>query len=136
LRDYPAPGMESMTEQLTKNFSRAEFACKGNNCCDHSAPVHPLLVEGLQRMRDAIGKPVTIVSGYRCRMYNRIVSDHINSYHTIAMAADISCSGMFGAELAEYAEEVEQFKAGGIGIYNNTLHVDVRTNGPARWDVT
>ena len=32
---------------LSKNFNRSEFACKGKNCCGHSAAVHPDLVDAL-----------------------------------------------------------------------------------------
>ena len=51
---------------LSKNFNRSEFACKGKNCCGHSAAVHPDLVDALQALRDRIGKPLSITSGFRC----------------------------------------------------------------------
>ena len=37
---------------LSKNFNRSEFACKGTNCCGHSAAVHPELIDALQALRD------------------------------------------------------------------------------------
>ena len=78
---------------LSKNFNRSEFACKGENCCGHSAPVHPDLIEALQALRDRIGKPLSITSGFRCNRHNKAVGGAEQSFHTLGMAADVACSG-------------------------------------------
>ena len=76
---------------LSKNFNRSEFACKGKNCCGHSAAVHPDLVDALQALRDHIGKPLSITSGFRCNRHNKAVGGAEQSFHTLGMAADVSC---------------------------------------------
>jgi zinc D-Ala-D-Ala carboxypeptidase len=119
---------------LTKDFSRAEFACKGQNCCGASAPVDPRLVAGLQELREKTGTMLVISSGFRCRRHNAEVGGEAESQHTLGMAADVLCpSGWTSERLARMAEMVEVFRRGGIGIYPGRIHVDVREDGPARW---
>lgn len=48
-------------------------------------------------------------------------------------AVDIKIEGMTGAEIASAAEKVYHFQRGGIGTYETFVHLDVRTEGPARW---
>jgi len=77
---------------LSKNFSRSEFAC---HCgCGFDSP-EPLLVESLQTIRDHFG-PVRIRSGCRCLKYNRTLTDSKGrrlskdtSQHVFGKAADI-----------------------------------------------
>lgn len=119
---------------LSKNFNRSEFACKGTNCCGHSAAVHPDLVDALQTLRDRIGKPLSITSGFRCNRHNKAVGGAEQSYHTLGMAADVSCpAGVSPEELAVIAEEIPLFREGGIGVYASWVHLDVRQSGKARW---
>ena len=119
---------------LSKNFSRSEFACKGTNCCGHSAPVHPELISALQDLRDQLNLPLSITSGFRCNRHNESVGGAVQSFHTLGMAADVSCpDGMTAEDLAQTAETIPAFQQGGIGIYPSWVHLDVRTTGKARW---
>jgi len=119
---------------LSKNFSRSEFACKGKHCCSNSAVVHPDLITALQELRELIGFPLRIASGFRCNKHNHEIGGASGSFHTIGMAADISCPVGFTAQsIAAKAEQIELFKNGGIGIYPTWIHVDVRKTGKARW---
>jgi uncharacterized protein YcbK (DUF882 family) len=119
---------------LSKNFSRSEFACKGTNCCGHSAPVHPELISVLQALRDQLNLPLSITSGFRCNRHNESVGGAARSFHTLGMAADVACpDGMTAEDLAQAAETIPAFQQGGIGIYPSWVHLDVRTTGKARW---
>lgn len=119
---------------LSKNFSRWEFACKGKNCCGNSAPVDPLLVNALQQLRDKIGRPIDISCGFRCKVHNaEVPGSASDSQHTLAKAADISVEDMLPSELFAAAEEIPALKNGGMHKYETFIHVDVRSNGPARW---
>jgi uncharacterized protein YcbK (DUF882 family) len=121
---------------LSKNFSRWEFACHGDHCCDHSAPVHPALVAGLQSLRETIERPLTISSGFRCRKHNRAIHGSKDSQHCLGMAADIEVPESLTAdELAQIAQLIPAFYRGGIGTYATWIHVDVRDSGPVRWQV-
>jgi zinc D-Ala-D-Ala carboxypeptidase len=120
---------------MTRNFSRHEFACKGKRCCGNSAPVLPELVLGLQELRDRAGIPLVISSGFRCRTHNKRVSGTPDSQHCLGTAADVTCPrGWTPERLAQLAESVPAFRDGGIGVYpeQGFVHVDVRGT-PARW---
>ena len=104
---------------LRRNFSSWEFRC---SCGRYRRPTDELL-DILQRLRDIVGKPLTIVSGYRCPTDNRRVGGHWRSRHLVAGAADIP---------GGYAT-IDQAKAAGahsIGIRRGrVIHVE---DGPGR----
>lgn len=125
---------------MTKNFSRSEFACNGDNCCGHSSPISPELVQNIQFLRDKVSTrlgrdtPLSINSGFRCKRHNARVGGASESYHTYGIAADIATPrGLTDVEFYELAQTVPAFRDGGCGIYDGRIHVDVR-NGTARWD--
>lgn len=53
----------------------------------------------LEPLREAIGKPVKINSGYRGRELNKAVGGVWNSYHLTGRAADIHCDTLADARL-------------------------------------
>ena len=75
---------------LSKNFNRSEFTCKCG--CGHSE-VSPALVELLQELRDLLDRPVSILSGCRCKAHNKAVGGVSNSAHVAGEAADIYVKG-------------------------------------------
>lgn len=91
---------------LTKDFSRREFACKCGCGFDR---IDPRVVAMAQKIRDAIGEPVRINSGCRCTWHNKNEKGvqvsppqrgksgtEQDSYHTTGKAVDLSCvSGAF-----------------------------------------
>jgi uncharacterized protein YcbK (DUF882 family) len=106
---------------LRKNFSRAEFAC--NHCGALRGPTEALL-DVLQRMRDVKGKPMTIVSGYRCPTYNRHVGGIVTSEHLLGNAADV---------IGGYASARQWHAAGAIGVgirHSRVIHVDCARRMP------
>lgn len=110
--------------QITKNFQAEEFASKG----DGSIKVSPELVHRLQQLRDYLGVPIRVTSGYRDPAHNKRVGGAPSSRHMSGEAADIVADGVSLAELAEAAKKF--FGDGGIGSsYSSHVHVDV---GPAR----
>lgn len=122
---------------LTKNFSREEFACKDGT------PVPKKLIgnvtelaQNLQALRDYLGVPVHITgSGYRTPSHNKKVKGAKNSQHLYAKAADINADGYTPIELAAVIEtliEEGKMKQGGIGLYKNFVHYDIRGK-KARW---
>lgn len=124
---------------IAKNFSRVEFACKGESCCGHSAPISLLLVTSLQRLRDMASEylardcPIRINSGFRCNVHNaRVASEDTTKPHTLGIAADCACEFLTPYELATLAMQIEEFENGGIGIYQTFTHLDVR-GYKARW---
>ena len=69
-----------------------------------------------------------------CNRHNKAVGGAEQSFHTLGMAADVSCpAGVSPEELAVIAEEIPLFREGGIGVYASWVHLDVRQSGKARW---
>jgi uncharacterized protein YcbK (DUF882 family) len=115
---------------LSRNFSKSEFACR---CCG-KAEIDQRLVDALQELRDLAGAPVRVTSGYRCPDHNRAVGGAKQSRHLLGHAADIVIKDLSVAGMYELAERVDAFREGGIGVYpeRGFIHVDIR-EGRARW---
>lgn len=113
--------------QVSKNFNLREFEC---HCC-HAVKLDLNLVEDLQKLRNILGHPIRITSGYRCPAHNKIVGGVENSQHLVGKAADIVIVGcdITPQQLAQIAAETG---FDGIGVYKNFVHVDVRGK-KARW---
>lgn len=78
---------------ITKNFSRKEFACK---CGCGKDDISTKLVEICQVIRDRVDVPITISSGCRCEKHNKKVGGVPNSYHTQGLAADLHADNTIG----------------------------------------
>lgn len=120
---------------LTKNFSRWEFACNGENCCEHSSPISLQLIDCIQKLRDIIGKAISVNCGFRCNKHNTETPGAVpDSQHTLGLAADLDTpDGITDQQFAKFAEMIPEFLDGGIGIYPGRIHVDIRKTGKARW---
>ncbi len=114
---------------VSKNFSVSEFSCKDGSDVVY---IDSKLIEILQKIRDHFKSPVTINSAYRTPSYNAKVGGVANSHHTKGTAADIVVKGVLPKEVAFFAESIMK-NFGGIGLYNNFVHIDTR-NLRARWE--
>jgi uncharacterized protein YcbK (DUF882 family) len=114
--------------QLSPHFKESEFACK---CCG-KARVDKKLVNLLEEIRVAIGKPIIIMSGYRCEAHNAKVGGAKKSQHVQGTAADIKVSGMEAADVQKWLVKNFDAKIGGLGSYKTFTHIDIRTTR-ARW---
>ena len=122
--------------KLTANFSLEEFKCKdGSDIPNDVLPNIIELAKNLQVLRDYLGKSITINSGYRSPKYNAKIGGVKNSQHVKGKAADIVVKGMTPKEVALVIEgliEKGKMKQGGLGIYPNFTHYDIRGT-KARW---
>jgi len=126
--------------QLTTNFNLAEFECRdGSSPPPELAPRLELLAVQLQILRDLIGAPIRIVSGYRSPEYNATLkASKPTSQHVQARAADIRADGVDVEELATICDELQEsgrWIMGGLGVYpgpSGFVHVDTRGT-KARW---
>ena len=58
--------------KLTENFSLHEFKCRDGSVVPEELMDNVKeLAENLQVLRDFIGKPITVISGYRSPSYNK-----------------------------------------------------------------
>lgn len=113
---------------LSKNFKVSEFACKDGS---DTVLIDTELVDLLQKIRDHFGKPVTINSAFRNVTYNKKIGGASKSQHIQGTAADIVVKNVKPELVAQYVEFLMS-ETGGIGLYSNFVHVDVRKNR-ARW---
>ena len=123
--------------ELTKNFSKKEFDSKDGAKMPDNILVNVVkLACNLQRLRDVIGKPIIINSGYRSPSHNAKVGGSPNSQHLAGKAADIRVIGMKPYDLAQEINKLitaGEMMQGGLGIYDTFVHYDIRKK-KARWD--
>ncbi len=122
--------------RLTENFHIKEFKCRdGSSVPDVYLENVVLLAENLQVLRDHVGKPIHVISGYRSKKYNTRIGGARRSQHMLAKAADIKIPGMTPKEVKDTIEELiksGKMVKGGVGLYRTFTHYDVRGRN-ARW---
>lgn len=111
-------------ENVSKYFKVKEFACKDGSPIvfidDHLYTI-------LDILRNKIGKPVIITSGYRTPEWNKKCNGAKYSYHMRGMAADIRVNGMSAREIANKLNAIVPNECG-IIVYKSWVHFDVRSN--------
>lgn len=121
---------------LTENFKLEEFKCKdGSQVPEELVPNTLLLAQNLQVLRDLVGKPVRVISGYRSKKYNTRIKGARRSQHMLAKAADIKIAGMKPTAVKELIENLikeGKMRKGGVGLYTTFVHYDTRGFN-ARW---
>lgn len=129
---------KKVPNQLTKNFHIDEFQSKDGYLMPDDVKQNIWeLAKNLQYIRDIVNEPVYVNSGYRSVEHNRNIGGVANSQHIYGKAADITVKSMSPKELAILIEQAinnGKMKQGGIGIYDNFLHYDIRGK-KARWQV-
>ncbi len=77
-----------------QHFTRAEFACKGHDCCGGQNATVDSLIDLLDELRAECGFAIPITSGYRCPLHNqRVSTTGPDGPHTTGLAADLGLSG-------------------------------------------
>lgn len=139
---------------LTKNLSRAEFACQCEDPECHRTPVDFNLPGVIQDCADHFAHlearraptfervVIHVNSGYRCLEHNSAIGSSGSSTHVLGMAADHWMEYAYhdrdrvripDDDIADYYE-LRYPDEYGIGRYDGRTHIDVRPDGPARWD--
>lgn len=117
-------------KRLSPHFKVREFHSRHDP--SDVVKVDERLLTLLERIRAHVGKPIHVNSGYRSPEYNRTLKNASpRSQHCNGKAADIWVEGATPKQIAEIAE-CYLGSSGGIGIYKNFTHVDVRASC-ARW---
>lgn len=136
--------------QLSKNFTLQEL-CASQKAKEYNIFNHPaedkiiveltaLCQQVLQPLRDWVGRPLAINSGYRCMMLNSLVGGSKDSQHTKGQAADINVANdrCIAEKMANFIQKecnfdqiiIEHDKSGNIW-----LHVSHRADGHNRRNV-
>jgi len=124
--------------QVTKNFNMSEMEFYDTVPTQLVAAATELL-QNLQVLRDACGKSIKIISGYRSPERNKEVGGAPMSQHMFGNAADIQISGLKPKEMADLVEKLikeGKMKQGGLGTYpreGGWIHYDTRGT-KSRWN--
>ena len=121
---------------LTKDFSMAEFDCNnGTECPEYMRPhLKDLCERHLQPLRNS-GGSVHVNSGYRTTAYNAAVGGETNSYHVYTYrkkspAVDHVQAGRAASSVAAWHDSHDSFD--GMGRYASFTHGDDR-GYTSRW---
>ncbi len=116
---------EFIKEKGIKHFKSEEFECK--HC--GKVIIESKLIEVLEKLRNKLGKPVIITSGYRCEEHNKEIGGVPNSAHVRGYAVDIKAiSSKTRYEIVNFLL-LEGIKR--IGIAGNFIHFDVDPEKPS-----
>jgi uncharacterized protein YcbK (DUF882 family) len=122
--------------KLSKNFSLSEFNSKDGAVADQLVINNlSILSEQLEVLREYLGKPIQVTSGYRSKEHNAKIGGAKNSTHVNGMAADIKVKGLSPLEIYNAIEKLiadGKMKQGGLGLYRSWVHYDIRGE-KARW---
>ena len=122
---------------LTKNFKKEEFDSKdGAEMPKDVLENIKLLAKYVQLIRNEVGVPLVINSGYRSPQHNAKVGGVKNSYHVQGKASDLKPKGITPKQL--YDVIIKLIKGGviyngGVGLYDTFVHYDIGGQG-RRWD--
>jgi zinc D-Ala-D-Ala carboxypeptidase len=73
--------------RLSRSFKLWEFQSKDGS---DTVMIHPMIIVAMQSIRDEIGVPLFVNSGFRTVEHNKNVGGSANSLHMYGMAVDLS----------------------------------------------
>lgn len=91
----------------------------------------PALLSSLEALREALGRPLHVTSGFRCARHNALCGGAKSSKHLSGEAVDLACE----SPNDKFAIVSAALKLGfrGIGVADTYVHLDVRSGTGAIW---
>ncbi len=110
-----------------KHFKLREFNCSatGENY------MNPLFLERLDILRERVGFPFVITSGYRSPKHPEEIHKDVPGQHTIGVAVDIKVEN--GVQRYKLVKHALEMGFTGIGIAKTFVHIDDRNSVPVIW---
>jgi len=105
--------------ELIKYFKPQEFQDSRTG----SLKIALELVRKLDQLREMLGKPIVINSGYRTPETNRLVGGSPTSSHLYGLAVDIKC--LSSATRFSIIQNAMMLGFRRIGVANNFVHLDI-----------
>jgi uncharacterized protein YcbK (DUF882 family) len=122
--------------RLTRNFYKSEFDSRDGAEMPADVLSNVIKLAGeLQKLRDHLGVPIHINSGYRSPAHNERIGGVSNSQHLFGKAADIVVKDMTPADVRRVIEALidkGDMLQGGLSDYPGFVHYDIRGER-ARW---
>ncbi len=111
-------------DYISKDFKYGEFFCNGIEPPEKYFDNIFKLANCLQKVRDAVKRPITITSGWRNKQHNLEIGGASSSQHLLGKAADCRIKGLEPKFANIYFAKYGNFN--GFGIALNYTHVDIR----------
>ena len=130
-----------MKEMISENFSYEEFEdsvkAEENKIDNSPNPevkehIKALVLNVLQPLRDAWGKPLSLNSGYRCAELNKLVGGKPTSQHRKGEAADVRTDSPY--QLACLARNL-RLPYDQMILYLTFVHFSHKLNGEQRGEI-
>lgn len=118
-----------------KHFSMNEFQCRCGKCRmpdEVMANLEALVENVLDPVRERLGKPIIVNSGFRCPIHNKTVGGATGSQHMKGEAADLRIDGKPEA-LAKVIVELGKFDQ--VIVYPTFIHVSWKRGGGNRQQI-
>lgn len=122
-----------MLSEFTRSGTASQRGLDNTPTASAKASLARLASEVLDPLRDAIGQPLRVSSGYRSAEVNRAVGGVPGSKHQQGRAADVYAEGIPAAELMRLAVELDlPFDVAMIYEAKGHLHLDQRPGTAAQ----
>jgi uncharacterized protein YcbK (DUF882 family) len=123
-------------KEAVSYFKISEFDSKDGAEMPYDVKMNVIeLIDNLNVLRQELGSPLYVNSGYRSPEHNKSIGGSLNSQHLTGKAADIRSNEYTPKQIKEKIEElikVGKMKQGGLGLYPTFCHYDIRGK-KARW---
>lgn len=103
--------------------------CKGKYCSGFPHEIQPLLMQILDRARRWSGHPIVIVSGLRCKEWNRINKGVATSQHQYGEAADVYFYGVSANDALAWLQSQPDVRYAYRIEGCNNIHFDIQPVG-------
>lgn len=99
--------------------------CKGKYCDGFPHEIQPLLMQILDRARRWSGHPIQVISGLRCKEWNRIQKGVATSQHQYGEAVDVYFYGKTPAAALAWLQSQPDVRFAYIIPGSNNIHFDI-----------
>lgn len=111
-RNDPAPYANSLgryftIEELTRSDAAERRGVPNTPAAGELAHLRALVREILDPLREHLGRPIMITSGFRSEAVNRAVNGSATSQHRLGQAADFHVQGMTPAEICQVIRDLK-----------------------------
>jgi uncharacterized protein YcbK (DUF882 family) len=93
------------------------------------------LIENLNVIREELGFPLYVNSGYRSPEHNKAIGGSPKSQHLTGKAADLRSNEFTPEEIGQVIQRLideKKISEGGLSVYGTFVHYDIRGT-KARW---
>jgi len=106
---------------MSRYFSYSTDPMLACSCCKAKG-MSPSFLDLMDQIRDAVGEPLTVTSGYRCPKHNaKVSSTGSTGPHTTGRAIDIKADSRLRFLLIQAALKQGITR---IGVADNFIHID------------